>query len=598
MASVDAERSALLEEFVPAGHSAVVFGRRPSRNFSGAACRPAALPLQSRVLMEQIASRSGQLVAEHGDPQLPRVAMYLPYLFDPRTIAHDLDPDIEERMADFEEVFKEEDPWEYMSAYEQRKYRETLALLPRRIGTALEVGCAEGVFTRMLAERVNRLTAVDISPTAITRARARCAEIGNVEFRQFDLFAPEPDELQDLEGAFDVVVCGEVLYYAPDLDALRRGLERLLAALKPDGSLVVVHANLVVDQPDQPGFDWDHLIGAAGIERELAAQGELSLWEERRSLYYRAQRWGHGSPRRWRIVTRAPRRRTLPDVPAPGPSAARTFLRQGGDVDRTPDLHVTAELPVLMYHRVAPETPEAGGRWATTPWAFEEQLAWLCDQGYESVSIEEWEVACANDVALPGRRVLITFDDGLRDFADHALPLLMAYGFRADMHIVTGHVGGSNSWEGPGFPRYPLMDWQTILDLPRHTVTLGSHSVNHAAFAALDPVTAIGRNAEEQSRAGGSLGRPVTRIAYPYGSMDDATWSLAVAAGYDYAYTTDERLAERDRNLMHIPRLEIRGGLGIDRFAWLVSTGELRSASATELMGETVSETEGVLPPI
>jgi peptidoglycan/xylan/chitin deacetylase (PgdA/CDA1 family) len=594
MANADAGRAALLEEFVPAGHRAVVFGRRPTRNFSGAACRPVALPLQSRSLMEQMALRSGQIVTEHGDPQVPQVAMYLPYLFDPRAVARDLDPDIEERMADFEEVFEEEDPWEYTSQYEQRKYRETLALLPRHIGSALEIGCAEGVFTQMLADRVDRLTAVDISRTAIARAQARCAELSNVDFRQLDLFAPEPYDLQDLGDGFDVVVCGEVLYYAPDLDALRIGLERLIAALKPGGSLVVVHANLVVDQPDQPGFDWDHLVGAAGIERELSAQGELSLWGERSSVYYRAQRWRHGSPQRWGVVARRPRRRALPDVPAPEPSAARTFLPHGGEVDRTPDLDITAELPVLMYHRVAPETPEPGRRWATTPWEFEEQLAWLRDQKYESVSIEEWAVACANDVVLPGRRVVITFDDGLQDFADHALPLLMAYGFRADMHIVTGHVGGSNSWEGPGFPRYPLMDWQTVIDLPRHTVTLGSHTVTHAAFAALDPVTAMDEMLRSRFELEDRLGRPVTRIAYPYGSMDDSTLSLAVAAGYDYAYTTDEWLAEMDRNLLHIPRLEIRGGLGIDQFALLVRTGELRAASEPELSAETVLETAAV----
>ena len=159
------------------------------------------------------------------------------------------------------------------------------------MGSALEVGCAEGVFTQMLAERADRLLAVDISPTAMARARARSAQRRDVEFRQLDLFGPDPFDGDELVGGFDVVVCGEVLYYAPDLESLRRGLRRLIMALKPGGSLVVVHANLVVDQPEAPGFDWDHLIGAAGIEQELAATGELSLCDNRRSVYYRAQRW-------------------------------------------------------------------------------------------------------------------------------------------------------------------------------------------------------------------------------------------------------------------------------------------------------------------
>jgi peptidoglycan/xylan/chitin deacetylase (PgdA/CDA1 family) len=273
----------------------------------------------------------------------------------------------------------------------------------------------------------------------------------------------------------------------------------------------------------------------------------------------------------------------LSDVPTPEPSAARTWLATGGEVDRTADLYGTANLPVLMYHRVAPETPEAGARWATTPWAFEEQLAWLSGQKYESVSIDEWAVACADDVVLPGRRVLITFDDGFQDFVDHALPLLIAYGFRADMHIVTGYVGAKNGWEAPGFPSYPLMDWQTVLDLPRRTVTIGSHTVSHAALVALDPVTAMDEMLRSRAELEDRLGRPVTRIAYPYGSIDESTPILAVAAGYDYAYTTDEWLADRDRNLLRIPRLEIRGGLSIEQFARLLTTGELDQRAELEL---------------
>jgi len=142
------------------------------------------------------------------------------------------------------------------------------------------------------------------------------------------------------------------------------------------------------------------------------------------------------------------------------------------------------------------------------------------------------------------------------------------------MHIVTGHVGGRNAWESPGFPSYPLMHWSTILDLPRNVVTIGSHTVSHAALAALDPVTAMDELLRSRADLEDRLGRAVSRIAYPYGSIDDSTPHLAVAAGYDSAYTTDEWLADRDRNLLRLPRLEVRGGLGIDQFALLMTTDQ------------------------
>ena len=63
-------------------------------------------------------------------------------MFDPQRAARKVNPDIDWRLSEFEEVFEQEDPWDYFSAYEERKYEETLALLPERVGSALEVGCA------------------------------------------------------------------------------------------------------------------------------------------------------------------------------------------------------------------------------------------------------------------------------------------------------------------------------------------------------------------------------------------------------------------------------------------------------------------------
>jgi peptidoglycan/xylan/chitin deacetylase (PgdA/CDA1 family) len=443
-------------------------------------------------------------------------------------------------------------------------------LLPSRSARALEVGCAEGAFTRLLAGQVDHLTAVDISATAIARARARCSDLDNVEFATYDVFAPDAEPVG--EGKFDLIVASEVLYYAPDLESLRLALRRLVSALAPDGALVVVHANLVVDEPSQPGFDWNLAAGSAGIHAELEKLGNVALSEQRHARYFTAERWeragGHS-----RLFRRRPKSEVLDGIPEPPPRALRTFLPDGGNVDDTDSDASTGLLPVLMYHRIAPETPAAGARWAITPEGFEEQLAWLREQNFESTSVEEWALACANDRDLPGRRVLITFDDGLQDFADHALPLLVKYGYKADMHIVSGRVGQTNDWEMAGFPRYRLMDWDTLADLPRHTVTLGSHTVNHRSFAVLDPVEAMQELIRSRVTLEDRLGRAINRIAFPYGSFDHSTLLQAAAAGYDYAYTTNDWLAGRDRNPLRIPRLDVWGGLGINQFATLVTTG-------------------------
>jgi SAM-dependent methyltransferase len=127
------------------------------------------------------------------------------------------------------------DPWEYAtSPYEQAKYRRTLAHLPERIESALELGCSVGVFTAMLAPRCDRLLAVDFSPTALAHASKRVGDCADVELRQAVL----PEETP--RGPFSAIVCSEILYYwGPEL--VRKGLRRIEAALAPGGTLVTVH---------------------------------------------------------------------------------------------------------------------------------------------------------------------------------------------------------------------------------------------------------------------------------------------------------------------------------------------------------------------
>jgi SAM-dependent methyltransferase len=138
----------------------------------------------------------------------------------------------------FEQLYaREEDPWDLAtSAYERAKYDATVAaiddLVP--VGRALEVGCSIGVLTARLATRCDEVLAVDCSPLAVARARARLAGVPGVTVERRCLPEDTP------AGPFDLIVCSEVLYYW-DAALLSRGLELLRAALAPGGALLAVH---------------------------------------------------------------------------------------------------------------------------------------------------------------------------------------------------------------------------------------------------------------------------------------------------------------------------------------------------------------------
>src|SRR5262245_42931082 len=92
-------------------------------------------------------------------------------------------------LRDLEAEYERPDHWNYRSdPYELRKYDQTLALLPYgHYRRALEIGCSEGAFTRRLAPLADTVLGIDIVPVALERARAECAELANLRFRQFNL---------------------------------------------------------------------------------------------------------------------------------------------------------------------------------------------------------------------------------------------------------------------------------------------------------------------------------------------------------------------------------------------------------------------------
>jgi len=69
------------------------------------------------------------------------------------------------------------DPWNFATdAYERSRYESLLsALAGQRYHRAFEPGCSIGVLTASLAPFCDELLAIDLSETAISHARRRCA---------------------------------------------------------------------------------------------------------------------------------------------------------------------------------------------------------------------------------------------------------------------------------------------------------------------------------------------------------------------------------------------------------------------------------------
>jgi len=89
------------------------------------------------------------------------------------------------------------------SAAEQQRSADLFSLLPSRGSIALDIGARDGYLARKLAERFNRVVALDLEKPVIDHPR--------VEAVQGDVTA-----LQFADNEFDAILCAEVLEHIPE----------------------------------------------------------------------------------------------------------------------------------------------------------------------------------------------------------------------------------------------------------------------------------------------------------------------------------------------------------------------------------------------
>jgi peptidoglycan/xylan/chitin deacetylase (PgdA/CDA1 family) len=191
-------------------------------------------------------------------------------------------------------------------------------------------------------------------------------------------------------------------------------------------------------------------------------------------------------------------------------------------------------LRILFYHRVS----DARDELAVRPRRFREQMDYLASAGYRVLDIVQ--VADLLEAGETHARVVgLNFDDGYLDVAEHALPVLAEYGFRATVFIATGVTDGRASFAW--YERQPaLLGWAEIAELDRgETLEFEAHTVTHPNLLAVDERRAAAEIEGSKRELEARLGRPVTALSYPAGLFGPRERRLATNAGYRVAVSCE-----------------------------------------------------------
>jgi peptidoglycan/xylan/chitin deacetylase (PgdA/CDA1 family) len=212
-----------------------------------------------------------------------------------------------------------------------------------------------------------------------------------------------------------------------------------------------------------------------------------------------------------------------------------------------------------MYHyiRPSPGSQDAIGQdLSVTPENFADQMSFLASHHFNTMTLEELADVRARRLALPPNPIVLTFDDGYRDFYTYAWPVLRQHHFKATSFIITGVVGQ---------PHY--VTWEMIDEMQRSgLIEFGAHTVTHRELPSLSNAAAKREIEQSKQTLETHLGHPVRSFAYPVGRYSDRDVALVREAGIDIAVTTKRGYAKPEQDSLRLPRVRIHGGTTLSQF--------------------------------
>ncbi len=241
------------------------------------------------------------------------------------------------------------------------------------------------------------------------------------------------------------------------------------------------------------------------------------------------------------------------------------------------------ELPVVMYHKFTTKASKAG-KYNITCEQFEQDLKFLKENGYTSITVEDLLNYMDGKLKLPEKVIMITIDDGFETVYTYALPLLKKYNFTAVAFII-GSVTDYYSYIDDHNLSYSCLDWETVrllaegdrIEIQNHSYDL--HKINGGRSGSKKKHSESLEEYEKiltedlvtmQNLTSENAGCVPTAFAYPYGSYSPESLTILKKIGFRAVFVCEERVNKIEKTesewLFRLGRYNRSSGLGSASF--------------------------------
>lgn len=235
-------------------------------------------------------------------------------------------------------------------------------------------------------------------------------------------------------------------------------------------------------------------------------------------------------------------------------------------------------IPVLTYHHILRDEENTRFRHTSTTTsvrAFSNQMTWLRDMDYTTLTMYQLEDYVHNRANLPARAVVITFDDGLKSVSRYAYPLLKQYGMKATAFIISSRIKRHPQKWGPKSLQFmsvsELNGIRDVFDFQSHTHFLHRVDGYRRPILLSRSHHNILFDFARSRRALAQFNPHVLYLSYPFGGYNATAVKAANEAGFHMAVTTVRGKVKPGDNPFLLKRLYILRTDSLEAMSRLIS---------------------------
>ena len=226
----------------------------------------------------------------------------------------------------------------------------------------------------------------------------------------------------------------------------------------------------------------------------------------------------------------------------------------------TEEKHKTNGLAICMYHYVYDKDapPDKLNANYIEVDALEEELKYLVENDYFFPTWEEVRQYIDGEILLPEKSIVLTFDDGSRNFLELGAPLFDKYKIPVTSFLITKNKGEEKVEEYKS-------DYVTFQSHSHDMHRAGGNIGHGGIFPVMSHDDAVA-DLQESIR----ICRNGDAFAYPFGDYTESCVQAVSDAGFLCAVTTEYGRVYPGDNPLLLPRMRMSHGQSLDAFINMV----------------------------